>query len=155
MKNSVFRIIPLATAVAEAARRELANGPADHAIVVVDSARGYPCRHCLQWGKRGERMILFPFASIEPGHPYSESGPVFVHQEPCARYSATHEFPEDFRQGRALRAYDSKQNMVDASLVNGEEIEDVIAKLLCNPETAFLQARSASRGCFTMRIERA
>ncbi len=54
-----------------------------------------------------------------------------------------------------LRAYDARQNMIDAIVVNGEEPEDVIEKLLANPETAFLQARSVSRGCFTMRIERA
>jgi hypothetical protein len=44
--------------------------------------------------------------------------------------------------------------MIDAIVVNGEEPESVIEKLLRNPETAFLQARSVSRGCFTMRIER-
>ena len=100
-------------------------------------------------------MILFPFASIEPGHPYSESGPIFVHAEPCDRYAATDQYPTAFRNGRVLRAYDAGQNMIDAKVLNGDEPEAVIEKLLENPETAFLQARSVSRGCFTMRIERA
>ena len=63
-------------------------------------------------------MILFPFASVEVGRPYSESGPIFVHEKPCTRYSATHEFPDDFREGRVLRAYDAEQNMIDAIVVN-------------------------------------
>lgn len=99
-------------------------------------------------------MILFPYASIPAGHPYSESGPIFVHAEPCPRYSATYEFPADFRSGRVLRAYNSKHDMIDAEVVNGSEPEAVIEKLLQNPETAFVQARSVTRGCYTFRIER-
>ena len=155
MTDSIFRIVPLPTAVADAARRAAIAGARDHALVAVDSPTGYPCRHCLRWAQPGERVILFPFASVEPGHPYSETGPIFVHEQPCEQYSATHEFPADFRKGRVLRAYDARQNMIDAIVLNGEEPESVIEKLLRNPETAFLQARSVSRGCFTMRIERA
>ena len=155
MTDSTFRIVPLPTAVADAARHAADAGARDHAIVTVDSPTGYPCRHCLSWAKPGERVILFPFPSIDPGHPYSETGPIFVHENPCARYAATHQFPSEFRGGRVFRAYDREQNMIDAVVVNGSEPEDVIEELLANSETAFLQARSVSRGCFTMRIERA
>src|SRR5580693_908413 len=96
MKNSNFRIVPLANEVAETARRAAANGAPDHVVITVDSPRGYPCRHCLHWSQPGEQVILFPFASIPPGRPYSESGPIFVHAEPCERYSAMGEFPADF-----------------------------------------------------------
>src|SRR3982750_346919 len=100
MSNSIFRIVPLASAVADAARQAVAAGARDHALVTVDSPSGYPCRHCLRWAEPGERVILFPFASLEPGRPYSESGPIFVHEEACARYSSTDQFPPDFRKGR-------------------------------------------------------
>src|SRR6266700_6241335 len=46
MKNSNFRIIPVATEVAATARRVAASGASDHAIVVADSPGGFPCRHC-------------------------------------------------------------------------------------------------------------
>jgi hypothetical protein len=100
-------------------------------------------------------MILFPYAAIPVGHPYSESGPIFVHAEACERYAATHQFPGDFRKGRVMRAYDSKFDMIDAEVVNGSEPETVIEKLFQNPETAFVDARSVSRGCYTFRIQRA
>ena len=100
-------------------------------------------------------MILFPYTAIPPGHPYSESGPVFVHADPCEPYAATHEFPADFRKGRVLRAYNSKFEIIDAEVVNGREPETVIEKLLQNPETAFVDARSVTRGCYTFRIQRA
>jgi Protein of unknown function (DUF1203) len=155
MKSSTFRIVPLSTDVAEAARRPAKTGEPDHVIVVADSPSGYPCRHCLRWAKPGERVILFPYASIPPGHPYSETGPIFVHAEPCERYSATGEYPVEFRNGRAFRAYDTDYNMIDAEVANGSDPEAVIEKLLQNPKTAFVDARSVTRGCFTFRIRRA
>src|SRR5207244_1719883 len=85
MKVSNYRVIPLKTEVAEAARRTAKSGASDHRVVAVDSPRGYPCRHCLRWAKPGEQMILFPFAAIPPGHPYSETGPIFVHEQSCER----------------------------------------------------------------------
>ncbi len=154
MKTSNYRVVPLRTEVAEAARRAATSGAPDHAIIIADSPQGYPCRHCLRWAQPGERVILFPFAAIPPGRPYSEIGPIFVHAEPCARYAATREFPANFRKGRVFRAYSSDQDMIDAEVVNGSQPEAVIEKLLQNPEIAFVDARSVTRGCYTFRIER-
>src|SRR5205085_6068459 len=125
MTTSNFRIVPLHTEIAEAARAAAAGGAPDHAVVTADSPRGYPCRHCLRWAQPGERMILFPFASIAPGQPYAESGPIFVHKERCEPYRLTNEFPAEFRRGRAIRAYDSKQNLIAGEVVNGKEPEAV------------------------------
>jgi hypothetical protein len=109
----------------------------------------------LRWAQLGERVILFPYASIPAGHPYSETGPIFVRAEQCERYSATGEYPADFRNGRAFRAYDANYNMIDAVVANGSELEAVIQKLLQNGATAFVDVRSVARGCFTFRIQRA
>lgn len=154
MKNSSFRIVPIRTEIAEAARREAEAGAPDHAVVTADSPSGYPCRHCLRWAQPGEWMILFPFAAIAPGRPYSESGPIFVHAEPCERYAATHEYPLEFRTGRAVRAYNSQHDIIAAEVANGEGPEAVIERFLQKPETAFVHVRSASRGCYTMEVER-
>jgi hypothetical protein len=54
-----------------------------------------------------------------------------------------------------FRAYDANYNMIDAIIANGAEPEAVIEKLLDNPQTALVQARSATRGCFTFAVERA
>ncbi len=154
MKNSSFRIVPIRTEITEAARCEAEKGTPDHAFVTADSPRGYPCRHCLRWAQPGERMILFPFAAIAPGRPYSESGPIFVHAEPCERYAMTHEFPAEFRKGRVLRAYNSQHDMIAAEVANGEGPEAAIERFLQKPETAFIHIRSASHGCYTMEVER-
>ena len=155
MKTSNFRIVPLPTEVANAARQATTAGVPDHAVITADSPTGYPCRHCLRWAKVGEHVILFPYASIPPGRPYSESGSIFVHAEPCERYGATEQYPADFRGSRVLRGYSSNDDMIDAAVVSDNNPEPVIERLLQNPETAFLQARSLTRGCYTFRIERA
>ena len=155
MKPFSFQIVPLSTEVAEAARNAAERGSAGHALITADSSNGYPCRHCLRWAQPGERMVLFTFAAIAPGHPYSESGPIFVHAESCARYAATDQFPVEFREGRAIRAYNSQNELIDAHLVNDEEPEATIERFLQKPETAFVHVRSATRGCYTMEIIRA
>jgi Protein of unknown function (DUF1203) len=155
MQRSNFRIVPLATEVAEAARTQAREGAPDHAYMTVDSLASYPCRHCLRWAQPREQVVLFPYASIPAGRPYSESGPIFVHAQPCARYEATDQYPADFRNGRVIRAYNSQRDMIAAEAAANGDPETIIEKLLDNPETEFLQARSADRGCYTFAIERA
>jgi hypothetical protein len=154
MTISNFRIVPLQTKIAEAARAAAAAGAPDHAVVLADSPRGYPCRHCLRWALPGERMILFPFAAIPAGHPYSETGPIFVHADPCERYRTTDQYPANFREGRVVRAYNSQHDMIAAEVANGAGPEALIERFLQMPETAFIHVRSVSRGCYTMEIER-
>jgi uncharacterized protein DUF1203 len=154
MKNLSFRIVPIRTEIAEAARRKAKSGAPDHAFVTADSPEGFPCRHCLRWAQPGERMVLFPFAAIAPGRPYSESGPIFVHAEPCERYSIASEYPSDFCENRVLRAYNSEHDIIAAEVANGEGPEAVIERFLQKPETAFVHVRSVSHGCYTMEVER-
>jgi uncharacterized protein DUF1203 len=155
MKIASFQIVPLPTEIADAARRIVNTGAADHALITVDSPGSAPCRHCLRWAKPGERVVLFPYTAIPSGHPYSETGPIFVHAHKCERYSATNEYPDEFRNGRVFRAYDSNYNIVDAQVVNSSEPEVVIENLFQSPDTAFVDARSLTHGCFTFRVQRA
>jgi len=154
MKASTFHILPLPTEIAEAARRAVNAGAADHALLTTNSPRSCPCRHCLRWAQPGERVILFPYAAIPSGHPYSESGPIFVHASDCHRYSATDEYPSAFRRGRIFRAYDSNYNIIDAKVVNGSEPEIVIQELFQNADVAFVDVRSVTHGCSTFRVQR-
>jgi hypothetical protein len=153
MQTFKFRVVALPTEVADAARKAALENRPDHRTVVVDSPNTAPCRHCLQWAKPGERVILFPYQSIQSGRPYAESGPIFVHAESCDRYQDP-VFPAEFRQGRVFRAYNSECDIIDAALPNGDAPETVVEKLFQNPDTAFVQARSVTRGSYTFKIER-
>ena len=153
MKQLNYRIVPLPTEVADAARRSRAAGAEDHALVTADSPNGYPCRHCLQWANTGAQMILFPFTSVDSG-PYQERGPIFVHAEPCSPYAETESYPKDFAHGRVVRAYDVRKFMIGARVMNGGTPEQVIEELLAHPDAAFLHVRSATRRCYTMGVAR-
>src|SRR4030095_8367551 len=132
MKTSSFRILPLPTEIADTARRAANAGATDHALITADSSGSAPCRHCLRWAQPGERVILFAYAAIPSGHPYSETGSIFVSANECQRYGAAHEHPDDFRNGRVFRAYDSNYNISDAQVVDGREPEVVIESLFQN-----------------------
>jgi hypothetical protein len=153
MNSSSFRIVALPTAVAETARKAAAENRSDYRIVLADSPNAFPCRHCLQWAKPGERVILFPYDAVPAGRPYSERGPIFIHAESCPRY-IDRTYPPGFREGRVFRAYNAADDLIDAHLPNGDEPEAVIEKLFENPDTAFVQARSVTHGCYTFRVER-
>lgn len=153
MKQPNYLIVPLPIDVADTARTRLIAGAPHHALITADSPNGYPCRHCLKWAKLGEQMILFPYAAVDDG-PYQERGPIFVHAEPCSQYAETEQYPEAFRNGRVVRAYDARKFIIDARVVNGEGPEAVIKELLENPRAAFLHVRSVGYGCYTMGIER-
>ena len=153
MKQPNYRIVPLPSEVADAARRAVAASATDHAVVTADAPNAYPCRHCLHWAEPGDELILFPFASVDGG-PYQERGPIFVHAERCTRYAETESYPEAFRNSRVIRAYDTRKFMIDARVVNGEGPEQLIEELLANPQVAFLHVRSVTRGCYTMGVER-
>ncbi len=153
MPQSIFRIIPLPSSIAERARECARAEALAHAAVITDSPRTFPCRHCLRWAEVGERVILFPYIAIPEDRPYTETGPIFVHEAPCERY-ASDEYPGVFWTGRVLRAYDSKQNMIDTAIVDDAEPEAAIERLFANRAIAFLHARSLTNGCYTFRIER-
>lgn len=150
--QKTFRIVPLPTDVAEAARQSLADGAPAHQLVAAEAPRAYPCRHCLRWAEPGEKLVLFPYQSIPADRPYGERGPIFVHAENCAPYPATDRYPADFREGRVVRGYNARDEMIAAE---PGEPEPILARLFADPAIAFAQIRSLTRGCFTMKVERA
>jgi hypothetical protein len=55
----------------------------------------------------------------------------------------------------SLRAYDAEGMMLDADVVDGKEIESVIARFFATPHVAYIHAHNAKRGCYSGRIDRA
>jgi hypothetical protein len=55
----------------------------------------------------------------------------------------------------SVRAFDARGMMLDAEVVEGVELEPVIARLFADPAVAYLHAHNARRGCYSGRIDRA
>lgn len=117
---------------------------------------GYPCRVSLKDAEPGERLILLPF-DHQPAHsPYKASGPIFVRENVHETADIVGGLPEVFT-GRllSLRAYDAKDLIVDAEVVQGSDARDVIAGFFARDDVSYIHAHNAKRGCYACRIDRA
>lgn len=124
--------------------------------VVVDTKPGFPCRVSLEDAEPGETVLLVPFLHHDVLSPYRASGPVFVREGATRATPAAGEVPAMFRHRLlSLRAYDDDAMMVDATVVEGTELEASIMKLFNNAEVSYLHVHNAKPGCFNCRVERA
>jgi hypothetical protein len=54
----------------------------------------------------------------------------------------------------SLRAYDACGMMLDADVVDGREVEALIARLFANAQVDCIHAHNARWGCYSGRIDR-
>jgi uncharacterized protein DUF1203 len=150
-----FRVVAIPTKLADLVRSTMRSPGYGHPAHE-EVATGYgPCRHCLrdfQIGK--ERRILFtydPFYGLEP---LPLPGPVFIHADPCERFSETAGFPKDIRSHRlTLAAYGAGRHLVMEEHVEDDEVEPLIVRLLEQAEVNYLHVRDTEAGCYDFRIE--
>jgi hypothetical protein len=131
--------------------------------LVTDGEGGSPMRCCLRLSRPGERLALVSYAplrrwaqerGVDPG-PYDETGPVFIHPEPCgARIDDG--YPAELRgTPRMLRAYAS-----DGRILRGvqaqpdDDVERILEDLLADPQVAVVHGRAVEFGCFTFEARR-
>lgn len=123
--------------------------------VIADAKPGFPCRVGLVDAEPGERLILLPFEH-QPAHsPYRASGPIFVREAARAPFDQAGVVPPVLR-GRQLsvRAYDAAGLMVDADVLDGNDVERAIARFFARDDVAYLHVHNAKRGCYACRIDR-
>ena len=121
---------------------------------------GYgPCRCCLKQFKEGEKRLLFSYAPVVADHAYSETGPVFIHEN-CLPYNETFKFPEEIKNGRrsihlVLRCYNKEKRMIFARFVkDNNEVENNIAALFADPLVEFIHIRNATYQCFIAEVRK-
>lgn len=149
-----FRVLPLPTPLAEAARRTRRAPGYGHAVEAgVAPVDGYgPCRHCLRRTREGEGRLLFSYNPTPGPGEVSVVGPVFIHEAPCAAY-AGRGFPEELR-GLPLVFEGHREGGLTYLRGEAGTEEEVIAALFADPGVRFLIVRNAEAGCFMARIER-
>jgi hypothetical protein len=122
-----------------------------------DRPSAFPCRVSLACAEPGEEVVLLNFEHqpVESS-PYRAKGPIFVRPSAVEPARFADEFPEGYIRGSylSLRAYDSRAFIVDAAVAKGEDIRPAVERLLARPDTAYLHAHFAGRGCFAARIDR-
>ena len=118
---------------------------------------GVPCRHCLSDVAAGEPFLVLAHRPFPDAQPYAETGPIFLHAEPCERHGETPEVPALFlnRAQALVRGYGKDDRIVygTGQVVPSAKIGAVAQDLLARPEVAYLHLRSASNNCYQCRIE--
>jgi Protein of unknown function (DUF1203) len=121
---------------------------------VTDAKPGYPCRQCLRDAEIGEEVILVSYDPFTAQSPYRCASPIFIHSTSCTPYDAD-ELPEQLTRGdRSVRAFDEESMMLDAALIQGEDLAATIDRLFDNPEIDHLHIHNEPRGCWAARIDR-
>ena len=158
MKTASFRIVPLPTEIADAARRAVNAGSADHALITVDSPGSSPCRHCLRNIGAGEELFVFAYRPFPELQPYAETGPIFLHKQPCKRYSADEVLPPVLTTSTdfIVRGYGENDRIVygTGAVTPIEKIPAYATELLARPGIAYVHVRSARNNCYQCRIDK-
>jgi len=122
---------------------------------VVDKPVGFPDRVELRDLTPGEAVLLLNYTHLDADTPYRASHAIFVREGATRAYDAVDVVPSLFRTRiLSLRAYDANHLMVDADLVDGKDIESLIARMFAREDVAYVHAHYAKRGCYAGLIER-
>lgn len=168
---AAFQIRPIAPDVlAELRVRDDAGRPPR---LLTDEQGGAPLRCCLRRIQPGERVALVSYAPLrrwaratgaDPG-PYEETGPVFIHPQPCQgpdpAAAGPAGYPDELAGGsRVLRAYRADGTILGGRLfgVTGPAgtaaAEAALAEMFADTDVAFVHVRAVEFGCFTFEARR-
>lgn len=124
--------------------------------IVVDAPHAAPDRIELRDAEPGETVLLLNHEYLDAPSPYRGRHAIFVREGAVHRYEGVDAVPDALRRRLlSLRAFDEDGMMIDADVVDGSEIETLIARLFAHGRVRFVQAHHARRGCYAARIERA
>jgi hypothetical protein len=123
---------------------------------VADSKPGFPCRVSLQDAEAGDEVILTNFIHLPSESPYRSTHAIFVRKAATTAAAYTDSLP-DMLPSRLLsvRAFDAKDMLVGADVIEGDRMEEAIARFFEDPAVEFLHVHFAKPGCYACRIDRA
>ena len=124
----------------------------------VSDGPGNPCRSCLRDVEAGAPMLVLAARPFEGAHAYAETGPIFLHAEPCAPWDGAGTPPilatsPDY----LVKGYGPDERIVygTGGIVPAAEVPGRCAALLADRGIAFVDVRSARNNCFQARARRA
>jgi len=123
---------------------------------VADKHPGFPDRVALRDAEPGERVLLLNFEHQSASSPYRSSHAIFVIEGEQETFDAIDSVPETLRRRTlSLRAFDDAGMIVDAELVEGQELETGIERLFALPQAEYIHVHYAKFGCYAARVDRA
>ncbi len=123
--------------------------------MTVTDKPGAPCRVELADAEPGETVLLLNHAHLPVDTPYRSAHAIFVREgaEVAARFEDA--VPEVLAiRLLSVRAFDGAGMMTDADVVEGRDLEPLIARMFADLAVAYLHVHNAKRGCFAARVDR-
>ncbi|MBC7280798.1 DUF1203 domain-containing protein [Hoeflea sp.] len=124
----------------------------------ISDGTGVPCRCCMRFVRAGESYLIAAWRPFVALHAYTETGPVFLHAEPCAPDAiGPDELPEFLASpDYILRGYDAEERIVygTGGVIRREAIRARLDALLAAPGIAAVHIRSARNNCYHCRAVR-
>jgi len=116
---------------------------------------GFPCRVTLEDAAVGDTVLLLNHEHLPVDTPYRQRHAIFVKEGASTAAAYQDRVPQQLAiRTLSVRGYDAAGNMTDADLVDGRDLPALIDRLFADPNTAYLHAHNAKRGCFAARIDR-
>src|SRR4030095_859910 len=85
----------------------------------------------------------------------SRSRPAVYVRKGERRYDAVGEIPEQLRKRLlSVRAFDESGMMVDADVIEGRLLEDMIGRFFATDAFAYIHLHYARPGCYAARVDR-
>jgi hypothetical protein len=123
--------------------------------VKADESHGFPCRISLTDATPGQSLILLNYQHQAADSPYRASHAIYI-REGEQQYDEVDQVPEQLqRRLLSVRGFDTRGMMLDADVVEGKDLEPLIARLFANASIDYLQIHIARPGCYAARVERA
>lgn len=120
-------------------------------------AQGWePLRCCLRRAAAAESVALIAYTHLPTPSPWAETGPVFVHGEPCAGYDPSSGLPDALRTGpRVLRTYAADRTLDYEHIrvvPDGQDIEADLRELVRTPGVAEVHVRPLESQCYLYAV---
>ena len=123
--------------------------------VVADSDCGFPCRVSLEDANAGESLLLLNYEHQSADTPYRSRHAIFVRERASRATLAEDEIPETLsKRLLSVRAFDIDGMMLDADVVDGQDLESLIERLFEDGSAAYLHIHNARRGCYAACVTR-
>jgi len=122
---------------------------------IADTAHAFPCRISLTDAEVGEEVLLVNYEHLAVTSPYRSRHAIYLRAGEQS-FDAVDVVPEMLRRRLlSVRGFDAEGMMTDADVVDGRELEALVARLFAAARTDYLHVHFARPGCYAARIDRA
>jgi hypothetical protein len=122
---------------------------------IADQRPGFPCRVSLRDADPGEPVLLLNYEHLAVPGPYRSRHAIYVREHAVECRPDVNEVPDALRiRLLSVRAFAVDGMMVDADVVAGAAVHQLVHRWLDDPRVGYLHLHNAKPGCYAARADR-